>query len=191
METKTHDFVNLMEEYRKMGYAYVKIELINGESYCVLPNNVYYLSTLYVLKYNDCSKMFYLSQYGEELAYDVFMEYFDQFVKNSKLPTLKDSVQELINRYDHPIMNVLEKTEISAFGDFIQLGKCCKDIELVVDDDAKRTRTYIQKDVTEYITISMQNVVTIKPCRLDPKFEVTDKDLIKALNELRKTASSV
>ena len=82
----------------------------------------------------------------------------------------------------------LEKTEISAFGDFIQLGKCCKDIELVVDDDAKRTRTYIQKDVTEYITISMQNVVTIKPCRLDPKFEVTDKDLIKALNDLRKDA---
>ncbi len=78
-----------------MEYAYVKIELINGESFCVLPNDVYYLPTLYVLKYNDCSKMFYLSQYGEELAYDVFMEYSNQFVANSKLPTLKDFVQQL------------------------------------------------------------------------------------------------
>ncbi len=85
-------------------------------------------------------------------------------------------------------MNVLEKTEISAFGDFIQLGKCCEDIELVVGDDAKRIKTYIQKDIVEYITISMQNVVTIKPCRLDPNFEVTDKNLIEALNALRKEA---
>ena len=68
----THDFVKLMDTYRKMGYAYVKIQLVNGDTYCVLPEDIYYLSTLYILKYNDCSKMFYLSQYGEELTYDVF-----------------------------------------------------------------------------------------------------------------------
>lgn len=183
----THDFVKLMDTYRKMGYAYVRIQLVNGDTYCVLPEDIYYLSTLYILKYNDCSEMFYLSQYGEELTYDVFMEYFNQFVRNmnTKLPNLKDSVRELLNRYDHPIMNVLEKTQISAFGDLIQLGRCCKDITLEFDSDQKRNRVYVQKDVVEYITVSMHNIVTITPCRLDPKFEVTDKALVKALNDLR------
>lgn len=185
---KKHDFVKLIDQYRKMGFAYVTIEMINGDTFCIVPDDIYYLSTLYVLKYNDASEMFYLSQYGEELTYDVFMEYFNEFnsKNHSKLPDLKDCVRELLSRYDHPIMKTLEKTQVSAFGDMIQLGTCCREITMEFGDkSAAATRTYVQKDILEYITISMHNIVTITPHRLDPKFEVADKNLVKALTELR------
>lgn len=185
---KKHDFVKLIDQYRRMGFAYVTVEMINGDTYCIVPDDIYYLSTLYVLKYNNASEMFYLSQYGEELTYDVFMEYFNDFNEknNSKLPDLKDRVRELLNRYDHPIMKTLEKTQVSAFGDLIQLGTCCRQITMEFDDkNSAGTRTYVQKDILEYITISMHNIVSITPHRLDPKFEVADRELVRALTELR------
>ncbi len=185
---KKHDFVKLIDQYKRMGFAYVTIEMINGETFCIVPDDIYYLSTLYVLKYNDSSENFYLSQYGEELTYDVFMEYFNQFNKKThgKNPEFKDSVRDLLSRYDHPIMKTLEKTQVSAFGDLIQLGTCCRSIEIEFGGTSgSGTRTYIQKDILEYITISMHNIVTVTPHRLDPKFEVTDKNLVRALTELK------
>lgn len=185
---KKHDFVKLIDQYRKMGFAYVTVEMINGATFCIVPDDIYYLSTLYVLKYNDASEMFYLSQYGEELTYDVFMEYFDEFNEknHNKMPDLKDRVRELLSRYDHPIMKTLEKTQISAFGDLIQLGTCCRDIHMEFGEKGSAgTRTYVQKDILEYITISMHNIVTVTPHRLDPKFEVADKNLVRALTELK------
>lgn len=187
---KKHDFIKLIDQYRRMGFAYVTIEMINGETFCIVPDDIYYLSTLYVLKYNDSSENFYLSQYGEELTYDVFMEYFNQFSEKTheKNADFKDCVRDLLSRYDHPIMKTLEKTQVSAFGDLIQLGTCCRKIDIEFGETSgsgSGTRTYIQKDILEYITISMHNIVTVTPHRLDAKFEVTDKNLVRALTELR------
>ncbi|WP_286078050.1 hypothetical protein [Thomasclavelia cocleata] len=181
-EEKEHEFIEVLKEYRKQGYAYVDILLINGKSISILIDDILFFSTKYRCKWNYSEEKLTVSQDSDYLTPDTldydFQTYLDEVKSHT---TEEEAIKRFFKAFKYgawgQIWYELKKTNIKINNSFITFDKAYAEIE-----EDKSHHTYSLGFKLENISILLSNIIMITPKKI--KNEITNSKFKKGIKKI-------
>lgn len=181
-EEKEHEFIEVLKKYRKQGYGYVDITLINGQNISIIIDNITFLSTKYRCTWNYSKKELEVNQMtsyleATQLESD-FKVYYDE-VKSSK--TKEDALRNFLKTLRREVWGrpwtKFNKTNVKIDKTIITFNVAYNEIQT-----DSHYPTYELGCKINDISIILSNIIMITPQNI--KNEVKNKELKKMMNEI-------
>lgn len=180
-----HEFIQTLEDLRKLGYTYAELNLSNGKNFKLWLDDIKIFSASVRLYFQSFWSSYDYNKYDFNYcsAPDIqFNDFKEQLDKNSKEYKEREDFDEINMLYEAIkylnkksfFCRIVYKPEITINGNFIKISHVFKDVS-----NSKEIDTI--DDILD-VAINQNNIVSITPYRWSK--EINDERYHKAINKL-------